>query len=632
MKLLKFRITNFQSIIDSGEVDLASDVTVLAGKNEAGKTVVLKALEKFNRGEKTEFDDDDLPMGVEGVEPEIKLTFALNKDDLSELLDGERLPNGLNRDVLLKTPFTVTKHSDNSYTFEGTGSIVDLLLTSKLKKRKQRIERLNPSFVELRATFTKNSVASYPLSDSEKLSTTEIKKLREIFLPQIESFLAKLPTDEQVRGREFKQEVEIAVAECDQLIKERNENQESIWKLIPNLVYFEAFDKEDALPFEIDLAAAKLHTSVKRYCTIAGLNLDILSDTALKIQKKIAHAKKASAVLEGDFKDSWQQDKIDLRVELNGGTLIFAFYEKGKEEPFRMEQRSKGLQWFLAFYLLLKAEVKNYRSIVLIDEPGLFVHAQAQNDILDVLSKLSRENQMLLTTHSPYLIDPARLDRIRLVIKDFDKRRNRGTKVFTLTSDAATDRTTLMPIITAIGLDVTKQLTIAADHNLILEGISDYYYLQAALKFVPANVSKKFEKVHFIPLKGADNTPPIVSLLMGWRLAFHVLLDADAKGQEIKTILQEKLLLEDAQVSLISEVDGQQIEDLISKTDFNTHVLERDLVYRVDEPNSVVIPDSSKAPLSKQFFEKVSSGTISLSKETRDNFSNLLTRIAERAF
>ena len=47
MKLTKVRITNFQSIHDSTEFDI-TDVTCLVGKNEAGKTALLKALYRLN--------------------------------------------------------------------------------------------------------------------------------------------------------------------------------------------------------------------------------------------------------------------------------------------------------------------------------------------------------------------------------------------------------------------------------------------------------------------------------------------------------------------------------------------------------------------------------------------------------
>ena len=47
MKLTKVRITNFQCIHDSTEFNIG-DVTCLVGKNESGKTALLKALYRLN--------------------------------------------------------------------------------------------------------------------------------------------------------------------------------------------------------------------------------------------------------------------------------------------------------------------------------------------------------------------------------------------------------------------------------------------------------------------------------------------------------------------------------------------------------------------------------------------------------
>ena len=47
MKLTKVRITEFQSIQDSTEFEVG-DITCLVGKNEAGKTALLKALYRMN--------------------------------------------------------------------------------------------------------------------------------------------------------------------------------------------------------------------------------------------------------------------------------------------------------------------------------------------------------------------------------------------------------------------------------------------------------------------------------------------------------------------------------------------------------------------------------------------------------
>ena len=66
MKLIKVHIKEFQSVQDSTEFDIG-DVTCLVGKNEAGKTALLKALYRLNPISESDgnFDvTDDYPRGA----------------------------------------------------------------------------------------------------------------------------------------------------------------------------------------------------------------------------------------------------------------------------------------------------------------------------------------------------------------------------------------------------------------------------------------------------------------------------------------------------------------------------------------------------------------------------------------
>ncbi|MGP9493447.1 AAA family ATPase, partial [Psychrobacter sp. AOP7-B1-24] len=49
MKLSKARIQNYRSIIDTGEFEIEDLKTIMVGPNEAGKTVVLRALQQLNK-------------------------------------------------------------------------------------------------------------------------------------------------------------------------------------------------------------------------------------------------------------------------------------------------------------------------------------------------------------------------------------------------------------------------------------------------------------------------------------------------------------------------------------------------------------------------------------------------------
>lgn len=101
MKLTKVRITEFQSIQDSNEFKIG-DVTCLVGKNEAGKTALLKALYRLNPiiGADGNFDaDDDYPSRsvsdyLEDIEAKrrepaevVQATYALEASDIAAIRD-----------------------------------------------------------------------------------------------------------------------------------------------------------------------------------------------------------------------------------------------------------------------------------------------------------------------------------------------------------------------------------------------------------------------------------------------------------------------------------------------------------------------------------------------------------------
>ena len=99
MKLTKVRITNFQSVLDSNEFEIG-DVTCLVGKNESGKTALLKALYRLNpvnEGDGSFDVTDDYPRGnlydyeekIDSGDKEpaevVHATYALETEDLHDV-------------------------------------------------------------------------------------------------------------------------------------------------------------------------------------------------------------------------------------------------------------------------------------------------------------------------------------------------------------------------------------------------------------------------------------------------------------------------------------------------------------------------------------------------------------------
>ena len=85
-----------------------------------------------------------------------------------------------------------------------------------------------------------------------------------------------------------------------------------------------------------------------------------------------------------------------------------------------LELRSTGLQWFLSFYLVFLVESQDVHknAILLLDEAGLTLHPLAQKDLAKFFNKLSQTNQIINTTHSPFIVDTNNIDRCKVVYID----------------------------------------------------------------------------------------------------------------------------------------------------------------------------------------------------------------------
>ena len=64
--------------------------------------------------------------------------------------------------------------------------------------------------------------------------------------------------------------------------------------------------------------------------------------------------------------------------------------------------------------------------VLLIDDPGVYLHILGQRDLLQTLERIAQKNQIIYVTYSPFLIDRDYLERIRI----FEKEGDSGTKIY----------------------------------------------------------------------------------------------------------------------------------------------------------------------------------------------------------
>ena len=233
-----------------------------------------------------------------------------------------------------------------------------------------------------------------------------------------------------------------------------------------------------------------------------------------------------------------------------------------------LDQRSEGFQWLVSFFVVFfgQAAGTQVNAILLLDEPGLSLHGLKQREFRRTLSKLAEGNQLLFTTHSPFLVGPDELDIVR-VVEMAD--RTVGTIVH---SDVmADDPASLLPLQEAFGYDLAQSL-FAQERSLVLEGLTDFWYVEAVSElFRDAGLTELNHEIALLPASSAGKVVYFATILHAQHLKVAALLDSDAAGDNAAN--QEVLVRKLGQKAILRTKDSYagpvaepEIEDLLRET------------------------------------------------------------------
>lgn len=211
-------------------------------------------------------------------------------------------------------------------------------------------------------------------------------------------------------------------------------------------------------------------------------------------------------------------------------------------------------------------EKRDTTYILLLDEPGLNLHAKAQNDLLKFIFDLSNDYQIIYTTHSPFMIETDKLNKVRTVFEKKD-----GTTI----SDSVQEKdpNTLFPLQAALGYDLAQNLFVSKK-NLLVEGISDLTYLSIISTILEAHGREGLNsEVMIVPVGGADKVATFISLLRGNKLELVCLLDTftDQSARSRLNNMVAKQIIKENNILFYHDViqsDHADIEDLFLKSDY----------------------------------------------------------------
>ncbi len=486
----------------------------------------------------------------------------------------------------------------------------------------------------------------------EEICRTDIEKLKNEIEGLLEEQSIQLLSLEFVfEGMSIEKAHKAARTEMES-VKEfysSTELAEEIFKILPDFEMFEDFSS--LLPNRIDLEdiikankRAEGYKAAINFLTITGLEYSFFQQPSSRILKQKIENLNGELTL--NFQDFWRQNvgknnKININFELShydhtnpekSGKPYIEFWIKDESERLYPKQRSRGVRWFLSFFLELKATAmdKSKRDkVLLIDEPAVSLHARAQEDVLKVFDDIRERIQIIYTTHSPHLIDVNKLYRILAVQRAIKDDMKSETLVYSARSLKSATADTLSPIYSTMGARLNQQEIIKSFNNVIVKDLATYYFLKAVVALTG------FEKeCYFLPASGAESIPMMVNILMGWGIDYVILNFGNAEER----LVHEKLMEEqyDNKIDLANKQmlfleDYPDTEDLFSTIDFKKYVVKVREGITVKNSEYLIDNNYSRAILASNFLQEVNNENVSFKifdDETRDNFNSFIQQLS----
>ena len=591
MRLSKVRVQNYRSIIDTGEFDIEQLKTILVGPNEAGKTAILQAIQQINPPENVKkfVPLRDFPRSLYtqisrgDLDPEdvdvVTATFKLEPKDI------ERAPEQIKA---LPISYEFTRKLDNSASHRLIGVQlptyndikIDLIrLTAHLDRNAA------PEDVKEHTESLNKLTKSWSMYKGLAKEAATLKKWLEDVLPYVDEEEVK----ENERWSKIDEILDYAAALQDFL--------SNLYKNIPVFVLYSNYFRVKPI-IHLGSLAKRLESNIldddnydygnSCLLKLLGFTAQELSELGKvsepshttsnldeyreKLDRRSYELNAASVELTQQIIKVWNPDenkgeasKLKLTAD---GQYLKVVVEDNIGVEIELDQRSEGFQWLVSFFVVFFAEAKgkHKNTILLLDEPGVSLHALKQREFRKTISLLANENQTIYSTHSPFLVGPDELDIVRVVeLTD----RTVGTKVHTTLSSS--DPAALLPLQEALGYDLAQSL-FANQRNLILEGLTDYWYIEgiANLLMEAGSVSLN-DKIALVPANTASKIVYFATILTSHSLKVAALLDSDNAGdqaaqQEILVHrLGNKRILRTSDFT-VPKIEKAEIEDLIRDT------------------------------------------------------------------
>lgn len=513
-KILSIRLIDFRSFED---VNLKLDeVIVLIGSNNVGKTNLLRAIELLPP-EKQIDTQRDLRRGSSRQSPE--LIYQIELDSIEKLPLYE-----------LDLPKTIgIKKTASSWEIvkdEPEPRRIDELLTEGEYYRNSTEGDVEiGTYILSPGKIAKDSL----LSDDVKQSLTPVsleEAGNEFHTEVSEIIKTKLPGIQNVWNPE---ESDFITEETpiDQILNDEN--------LPVARLLIKAFEIDSSVGDYRQILPKGIHSEIQTFCQRATVAVNAILDKYWKFKPSI--------------KLSINSSDSSLRV----------FFDQGKTGLVEPLFSSDGLQWLMSYFIRFgMTDVEN--RIILLDQPGDKLYPGGQKDLVELLENIGKKNQLVYSTHSPFMISKSKLGRnVRIISKPTDENGNQIGYSQIINEIKETDIRQSELLNSALGFVWTDFIPVG-EFNILLEGKLD----AAIVKNAEKQKAKKngsteidFNRVVVRGVRGASNIGPAAKGLKIDGKPVFCVYDGDWSQPTPELLVDEKISLTEINKTWVD------IEDLL---------------------------------------------------------------------
>lgn len=587
MKLKSIKIENYKSFAEENNTLILEDLNTIIGKNESGKSNLIECLSGISL---SGINDKSFFQKINkntGKRPIISVILIPTKEEEKKYK------------IVGETKITL----NDQYDIDIEGGFSDLIKNNKIfQENKKSLNELNKNVVDL-----------FHNQDDRKNFNNIIEMINESEKKMFLNYNYVINITEKIYNNSNYTEFSECLKKCISYLKE-------IQELLPHFIEIKDYSLKSKYTKSYLEDSSKSKEMLKHLLNCMDMKLDDLmeywdiSNGGDKLNFSEEFNEKLEKII-AEFNKFYTQEKVEMKAKFENDSLNFAIKTTKKYMDF--EERSNGLKWYLNMFIQIMSEtnstdIENY--IILIDEPGVYLHINAQKEVLKLFEDFAtKNNQIIYTTHSPFMIYEDKLYRSRLIIKDDKGNSNIGNKYYSLPHKMGSKTETLTPILTAMGISNYNILSLDNKKcSIITEGISDYNYIKGYLQ-----IKKNNNIYNIIPSVSVDNINNIASIFIGWGCNFKVILDQDDSGRKQYKLLKNKLAIDSSNIVFI---DGETLP--IEKKKFTIED-----VFSDSDKNKIGINNedynNEKAFYSLGALKEIENGEFEYDKETIERFDKI---------